>query len=46
VIDSGLRLLGRQSDPRERDLVMGRMRGAIARAAVLSRGLLDTAWRR
>jgi hypothetical protein len=46
VIDSGLRLLGRQNDPRERDLVMGRMRGAIARAAVLSRGLLDTAWRR
>jgi signal transduction histidine kinase len=46
VIDSGLRLLGRQSDPRERDLVMGRMREAVARAAVLSRGLLDTAWRR
>ena len=28
--------LGRQSDPRERDLVMGIVRGAIARAAVLN----------
>ena len=45
VIDSGLRLLGRQNDLGSETWLWAGC-GEPSRAAVLSRGLLDTAWRR
>lgn len=41
VLDSGLRLLERRSDPEVREVIVGKMRSAVARGAALSRRLLD-----
>ena len=43
MIDSGLRLLERQSDAAYRKAIVGKMQEAIARGALLSRQLLDAA---
>lgn len=43
VIGSGLRLLEGQSDSADRKVIVGRMRQAIARGALLSRELLEAA---
>ncbi|MGY4476151.1 hypothetical protein [Bradyrhizobium sp. USDA 3364] len=43
VIDGGLWLLERQNDAAHRKAIIGRMREAIARGALLSRQLLDAA---
>ncbi|MEH2512619.1 signal transduction histidine kinase [Nitrobacteraceae bacterium AZCC 1564] len=42
VIDSGLRLLSRQDDEEGRGAILGKMREAIGRGALLSRRILDS----